>query len=448
MDFYRYLFKFGPYMKRILTLLLQVVVFATHFYAQPGNDDCTSSTNLCVNQVNSGSTQDATISVCIGCSDGATAAGNFCFSLENTVWFSFTTNSIGGDAQIHFSNMAFDLTAGFGSSLEAVIIEAGVPCDESTYSAVSNCETTIDGTVGQSTLTAAGLQANTTYYVQIDGSMTLADTEPASATFDLAVSGTAVDQTPPSVGVSSSATEICVNDDITFTADTSGCNSTSTVEWFVNGSTVATGTANTFTSTGFTDGDEITATFTCTGECPISSTSAGIVLAVDDPMADAGEDVLIPFGESTILQGSGNGTYFWGPIDDLSSPASPAPLASPDVTTTYQLTVTSPGGCESYDEVTVFLDSPIYSANTLTPNEDGYNDYWEIRDINKYPRAKVNVYDRWGQKVFNVVGYTNDKRWDGTYKGLKLPAATYFYVIDLQTGNDSGIVTGSITIIL
>ncbi len=46
--------------------------------------------------------------------------------LENTVWFSFTTNSIGGDAQIDFSNMAFDLTAGFGSSLEAVIIEAGV----------------------------------------------------------------------------------------------------------------------------------------------------------------------------------------------------------------------------------------------------------------------------------------------------------------------------------
>ena len=46
------------------------------------------------------------------------------------------------------------------------------------------------------------------------------------------------------------------------------------------------------------------------------------------------------------------------------------------------------------------------------------------------------------------MGYTNDKRWDGTYKGLKLPAATYFYVIDLQTGNDKGIVTGSITIIL
>ena len=110
--------------------------------------------------------------------------------------------------------------------------------------------------------------------------------------------------------------------------------------------------------------------------------------------------------------------------------------------------MTSSGGCESYDDVTVFLESPIYSANTFTPNEDGYNDYWEISNISNYSSAKVSVYDRWGQRVFNVVGYTVDKRWDGTYKGLKLPAATYFYVIDLQTGNDEGIVTGSITIIL
>ena len=435
-------------MKLLLSTLLLVVANATAFYAQPGNDDCTSSTTLCVNQAQPGNTQDATISVCVGCSDGATAAGNFCFSLENTVWFSFTTNSTGGDAQIDFSNMAFDLSAGFGSSLEAVIIEAGVPCDESTYNAVSNCETTIDGTVGQSTLTAVGLQANTTYYVQVDGSMTGVDTDPASATFDLTVSGTAVDQTPPTVEIASSATDVCVNDDVTFTADTSGCNSTSTVEWFVNGSTVATGTANTFTSTGFTDGDEITATYTCTAGCPISNTSDGVVLTVDDPMADAGNDVVITAGESTVLQGSGEGVYSWGPSEGLSSTTSAQPLASPEVTTTYQLTVTSAGGCESYDDVIVFLESPVYSANTFTPNEDGFNDYWEIFNINKYPRAKVSVYDRWGQKVFNVVGYTADKRWNGTNRGLKLPAATYFYVIDLQTGNDKGIATGSITIIL
>ena len=435
-------------MKLLLFILLLVGANTTKFYTQPGNDDCTSSIALCANQPISGSTQDATTSVCVGCSDGSTAAGNFCFSLENTVWFSFTTNSIGGDVQIDFSNVVFDLTVGFGSSLEAVIIEASTACDESTYIAVSNCETTIDGTAGQSTLNAFGLQPNTTYYVQVDGSMTGADVEPASATFDLVVNGTAVDQNPPTVVITSSATDVCVNDDVTFTADTAGCNSTSTIEWFVNGLTVATGISNVFTSTGFTDGDEITATFTCTADCPISSVSDGIILTVDDPMADAGMDAVILFGETIILQGSGEGSYSWGPLEGLSSTTSAQPLASPDATTTYQLTVTSVGGCESYDEVTVFLTSPIYSANTITPNQDGINDYWEILNISQYPRAKVSIYDRWGQKVFNAVGYTDDKRWDGTHKGLKLPAATYFYVVDLQTGNDKGIVTGSITIIL
>ena len=434
-------------MKLMLSILL-LLVFATTFHAQPGNDDCSSATSLCANQAQAGNTQDATVSVCIGCSDGTSAAGNFCYSLENTVWFSFTTNSLGGDAQIDFSNLAFDLTAGFGTNLEAVIIDAGTACDETSYTAVSNCETTIDGTVGQSTLTAVGLLANTTYYVQIDGSMTGADTDPASATFDITVSGTAVDQIPPTITITSTATDVCVNDDVTFTADTSGCNSSGTVEWLVNGSTAATGTANTFTSTGFTDADVITGIYTCTTACPISSTSNGIVLTVDDPMADAGPDVLIAPGESTILQGDGEGTYSWGPSEGLSSTNIAQPLASPEATTTYQLTVTSAGGCESYDDVTVVVAVPIYVPNTFTPNEDGYNDYWEILNISRYPSAKVNVYDRWGQKVFNVVGYTNDKRWDGTNRGLKLPASTYFYVIDLQTGSDGGIVTGSITIIL
>ena len=87
-------------MKLLLSTIILAVTNVIAFHAQPGNDDCTSPITLCANQAQSGNTQDATISVCIGCSDGATAAGNFCFALENTVWFSFTTNSTGGDAQI------------------------------------------------------------------------------------------------------------------------------------------------------------------------------------------------------------------------------------------------------------------------------------------------------------------------------------------------------------
>lgn len=431
----------------LFILIFLHAVKATTLFAQT-NDNCANATTLCTSQPETGSNQNATIEVCIGCSDGATATGNFCFELNNTVWYSFTTNAAGGDAQIDFSNLSFDQTPGFGTNLEAVIIEAGSACDESTYSAVSNCETTINDQGGATTLTAAGLSPNTTYYVQVDGSLSGADTDPASASFEVAVSGAAVIQTPPTVTLTSSATDVCVNDDVTFTADTSGCNSAAAIEWFVNGESQVSGTANTFTNSGFADGDQITATYTCQGACPITSApSNAITLTVEDPMAEAGNNVTIAPGESTVLQGSGDGTFSWGPSEGLSSTDIAQPIANPEQTTTYQLTVTSANGCESYDEVIVTVDKPIYILNTFTPNDDGYNDYWDIININKYPSAKVTVYDRWGQKVFNATGYTTDKRWDGTFHGLKLPASTYFYVIDLQTGSKESIYSGSITLI-
>ena len=63
-------------MKLLLSTLFLLVTNVISFHAQPGNDDCTSSTTLCANQSQPGNTQDATISVCVGCSDGATSAGN------------------------------------------------------------------------------------------------------------------------------------------------------------------------------------------------------------------------------------------------------------------------------------------------------------------------------------------------------------------------------------
>jgi len=200
------LIKFAFLMRLIFTIIISLSLLSSISFAQPGNDDCINASSLCDSEPLSGTNADATIQVCIGCMDGATVNGNFCFDLNNTVWYTFTTNSTGGDAQLDFSNLNFDQTAGFGSTLEAVIIEAGTACDESTYSAVSNCENNIDNNGG--TLNAVGLLPNTTYYIQVDGGMTGADTDPAAASFDMTVSGSAVVQTPPTVTINSSATDV------------------------------------------------------------------------------------------------------------------------------------------------------------------------------------------------------------------------------------------------
>ena len=72
----------------------------------------------------------------------------------------------------------------------------------------------------------------------------------------------------------------------------------------------------------------------------------------------------------------------------------------------------------------------IIIPNTFTPNGDGVNDTWDIKNMAPCQDCTVNVFDRYGGKVFSSLGY--GKPWDGTYNGSKLPVGTYYYVINIQ----------------
>ncbi|MFI5136735.1 MAG: gliding motility-associated C-terminal domain-containing protein [Sphingobacteriales bacterium] len=82
-------------------------------------------------------------------------------------------------------------------------------------------------------------------------------------------------------------------------------------------------------------------------------------------------------------------------------------------------------------------------ANAFTPNGDGINDFWKINGIANYPAAKVQVFTRSGQKVFESKGYTTP--FDGTYNGKQLPVGVYYYIINL--GTNCNLLSGSLTII-
>ena len=87
----------------------------------------------------------------------------------------------------------------------------------------------------------------------------------------------------------------------------------------------------------------------------------------------------------------------------------------------------------SEDDVEVF--------NLLTPNGDGKNDVFVIRNIELYPENTVEIYNRWGVKVYNVSGYGQNGRYfigesSGrvTVKGnSSLPSGTYFYVLKYKS---------------
>ena len=77
--------------------------------------------------------------------------------------------------------------------------------------------------------------------------------------------------------------------------------------------------------------------------------------------------------------------------------------------------------------------------NEFSPNNDGLNDVFFIECIESYPNNYLQIFNRWGKRVFETKGYKND--WHGTisktnYIGSdnNLPVGTYFYLLDFGDG--------------
>lgn len=113
----------------------------------------------------------------------------------------------------------------------------------------------------------------------------------------------------------------------------------------------------------------------------------------------------------------------------------------------YNLSVTDNNGCViSSDIIEVYFDGLggcIEIPSAFTPNGDGIHDEWVIYGLDNFPETKVNVFNRWGQKIFSSTGY--NIKWDGkSQKGADLPIATYYYIIELP--NNDKIFNGTVTI--
>lgn len=88
--------------------------------------------------------------------------------------------------------------------------------------------------------------------------------------------------------------------------------------------------------------------------------------------------------------------------------------------------------------------------NALSPNGDGINDTFHIQGIDKYPDNRVEIYNRWGVKVYEADSYNES---DVMFKGYSegrgtvnkdagLPAGTYFYILTYKKENETISKTG------
>ena len=96
----------------------------------------------------------------------------------------------------------------------------------------------------------------------------------------------------------------------------------------------------------------------------------------------------------------------------------------------YTVYVQDKKGCGITLETFYILDYPRY----FTPNNDGYNDNWNIKNLERrgLENSLITIYDRYGKLLKQLIG--NSSGWNGTFNNEVLPAADYWFTIELTNG--------------
>lgn len=100
----------------------------------------------------------------------------------------------------------------------------------------------------------------------------------------------------------------------------------------------------------------------------------------------------------------------------------------------YFVTIANSFGC------TTKLSTEIISKNEpdevkvqndlITPNNDGYNDYFLIEEMESYNICVFKVYNIWNEIVYSSDAYKN------SFSGNDLPAGAYFYILKCDDKKD------------
>ncbi len=139
--------------------------------------------------------------------------------------------------------------------------------------------------------------------------------------------------------------------------------------------------------------------------------------------------------------------YFWSSMlgtFDFSGCADstncPNPFVSPDITTTFVVTVMNADSCTASDTITINVQTQPseFIPTAFSPNGDGLNDFFEFAILG-VDEAEVRIFDRWGNMVYenpaqkNGLGFNDG--WDGTFKGAQAQMDTYVYTLNLKYFN-------------
>jgi gliding motility-associated-like protein len=238
-----------------------------------------------------------------------------------------------------------------------------------------------------------------------------------------------------SLSIIASATSVCADEFVTFTAIPVNGGMNPFFEWSVNG-LVVDNNKSSFVTNNLKDGDVISCTMTGNTDCavPVNSVNSIRINVNELPLIKIPAEIIIEPGSSVQLNPQVTGIILntlWSPSQGLNNPLIINPIASPRTTTAYTIKVMTVNGCTSEAKTTVVVYKRLLMPNAFTPNGDGLNDVFRIPAGTTMSLTDFSVFDRWGNLIFK----TNNiyQGWNGRRSNFLLPSGNYVYTI---TGND------------
>ncbi|MBQ3929409.1 MAG: T9SS type B sorting domain-containing protein, partial [Paludibacteraceae bacterium] len=93
----------------------------------------------------------------------------------------------------------------------------------------------------------------------------------------------------------------------------------------------------------------------------------------------------------------------------------------------HTILVTDAKTCASTGKFSI-TPVPVEPMVFFTPNGDGVNDLWNVKGLEYYPTAIVQIYDRYHKLLYSAKAI-DFNGWDGTYNGHPMPMTDYWFVI-------------------
>ena len=135
---------------------------------------------------------------------------------------------------------------------------------------------------------------------------------------------------------------------------------------------------------------------------------------------------------TVTINATGPGKYEYS-LGDVSGPYQTSNIFNNVPSGIHDVFINDINGCGTVSKTISVIGVPKF----FTPNNDTYNDFWNVKGINSNfnPNSTIYIFDRYGKllKQLNPLS----QGWDGTFNGAPLPSDDYWYTIKLEDGREA-----------